>query len=244
MLLSGTTMTVMGEPFECVVSSYPGGITDGVVLPDTEIVTKLPDIGRRAIKPGIMPTDFTSESVSPSSLHDEEAVSVSGVKTVSYGDGLTIKLTVEGVERGTLLHRCFELMSENEMDVDTLSKLTGYQFCTTELGMISKAAASFEVWVANQLKPQHIAREIPVLALNNTGSVVNGSIDMLIETASGFWIIDHKSDQTDNLELSFAKYLPQLNCYADALTAARPDKPLLGVGVNWISRGAVSMFAV
>ena len=245
MSLSGTTLTVMGELFECLVSTYPDTTTaEGAQPAAVEIEAKLPVIGRRAIKHGTASGNLTPESVSPSSLHDEAAVSVDGLETVRYGDALTIKLSVEGVERGTLLHRCFELMSDNTMNVDTLTKLTGYQFCTTELGMISKAAASFEVWVSNCLKPLHIAREISVLALNRSGSVVNGSIDMLVETASGFWIIDHKSDQTDDLGLRFAKYLPQLNCYSDALTAARPDKPLLGIGVNWISKGSVSMLEI
>jgi hypothetical protein len=63
----------------------------------------------------------------------------------------------------------------------------------------------------------------------------------LVETAAGFWIIDHKSDQTENLALRFARYLPQLECYAEAITAARPDKPVLGVGINWLSSGSVSI---
>lgn len=242
MSLSGATLAVMGKPFDCLVSTFPVAATDeGDELPLVEMESKLPVIGRRAVRPGIAPANLTPESVSPSSLHDENAGRVKGVETVSYGDALTIKLSVEGMERGSLLHRCFELMGENDMDVDNFSMLTGYQFCDAELRIISKAAASFEGWLADRLKPLHIGREVPVLALNKTGSVINGSIDLLVETSSGFWVIDHKSDQADDLELRFARYLPQLTCYAEALTAARRDKPLLGVGVNWISNGSVSI---
>ena len=242
MSLSGTTLTVMGKHFECQVTTFPGAAPDAGDMPATvEIEAKLPVIGRRAIKPGILPANLTPETVSPSSLHDEHAQKIDGIEHVRYGDALTIKLSVEGVERGALLHRCFELMGESALDAGTLSALTGYQFSDDELRSITNAAALFEGWVANTLKPLHIGREIPVLALNSSGSVINGSIDLLVETATGFWVIDHKSDQTYDLELRFAKYLPQLNCYVDALTAARPDKPLLGVGVNWISKGSVSL---
>lgn len=238
MSLSGTTLTVMGKNFGCQVSSYPGASTE---LDNVEIELNLPDIGCRAIKPGTVPANLTPEGVSPSSLHDELAGRVDNIKTYLYGDVLTLKLSVEGVERGTLLHRCFELMSGSAMDADKLSRITGYQFSDNEVTVISKAIASFESWLSGQMEPLQIGREIPALALNNSGSVINGSIDLLVETATGFWIIDHKSDQTDDLEHRFAKYLPQLNCYAEALAAARQDKPLLGVGINWISNGAVSI---
>ena len=243
MSLSGTTLTVMGKPFECLVTTYPNdsSIEAGGALSLDDVETRLPDIGRRAIKPGVMPVNLTPEGVSPSSLHDETAEKVGRVETIRYGDALTIKLSVDGVERGTLLHRCFELMGDCVIESDNLSKLTGYQFCDAELDIISKAASSFGSWMTGHLKPVEIAREIPVLAMNNSGSVINGSIDLLVETATGFWIIDHKSDQIDDLDLRFAKYLPQLNCYADALKAARQDKPLLGVGINWISNGSVSL---
>ena len=242
MSLSGTTLVVMGKPFECVVTTFPGSVPVAEDIPaQVEIESKLPVIGRRAIKHGILPANLTPETVSPSSLHDEHAQKIDGIEHVRYGDALTIKLSVEGVERGALLHRCFELMGESVMDAKTLSTLTGYQFRDDELRPITHAAALFEGWVSNTLKPLHIGREIPVLALNSSGSIINGSIDLLVETSTGFWIIDHKSDQVDDLELRCAKYLPQLNCYAVALAAARSDKPLLGVGVNWISNGAVSI---
>jgi len=38
-----------------------------------------------------------------------------------------------------------------------------------------------------------------------------------------------------------ATYWPQLRAYAAAVRQARPDKPVLGVGVNRIGRGEVAM---
>jgi ATP-dependent exoDNAse (exonuclease V) beta subunit len=243
MSLSGTTLTVMGKPFACLVSTYPGATTNvSDDLNVVEIVPKLLSIGRRAIKPGAVPVNLTPETVSPSSLHDEHAARLDDIETFSYGEVLKLEISVEGAARGLFLHRCFELMSGSAMYADNLSRLTGYQLSNSEVNVILKATAMFDGWVTERLKPLQTAREIPVLAINKSGSVINGSIDLLVETEVGFWIIDHKSDQTDDMELRFARYLPQLNCYAEALTAARPDKPLLGVGINWISNGTVSMF--
>jgi len=242
MNLVGTVLTVGGESFECVVSTYSGGISVEDVSQQVEVrKATLPDIGRRAITPGIVPTGLTPEGVSPSALHDEHAEVVDNVEILHYGEQLKLELSLEGVARGSLLHRCFELLSGGDVDTENLSRITGYQFSNADVTVIAKAAGSFQGWLTDRLNPLHLAMEVPVLALNESGSVINGSMDLLVETADGFWIIDHKSDQTENLGLRFARYLPQLNCYAEAFAAARPDKPLLGVGINWISYGAVSM---
>ena len=87
--------------------------------------------------------------------------------------------------------------------------------------------------------PLALEREVPILFLDEKGSVVNGFIDLLVETEQGFWIIDHKSDRVEDPEEKFNHYLPQLRCYAKAVAKARPDKPVLGVAINWIVRGEV-----
>jgi ATP-dependent exoDNAse (exonuclease V) beta subunit len=244
MNLAGTVLTVGGESFECLVATYPGGISvEGGNMTGEEVREKLPEIGRRAITLDSVPVGLTPEGVSPSSLHDEYAVGVDNLETSCYGDLMKLELSLEGAARGSLLHRCFELLSEGDMDADTLSTITGYKFSQAEVNVIAKAANNFESWFADRLNPLHTAREIPLLALNSSGSVINGSIDLLIETSAGFWIIDHKSDQTEDLDLRFARYLPQLECYSEAIVAARPDKPVLGVGINWISSGSVSLLA-
>lgn len=239
MSLSATTLTVMGKPFNCLVSTYPSDGSDALPIIDNQ--SKLPEVGRRAITPGELPDRLTPEGVSPSSLHDENAERIDGIESYCYGDVLALDLSVTGAARGSLLHRCFELLSENSLAADKLTNISGYPFCDTEVQILSTAVTSFDRWINDNLKPMDLAREVPVLALNQAGSVINGSIDLLVETDSGYWIIDHKSDQTDDLDLRFAHYFPQLNCYAEALAAVWPEKVLLGVGINWISAGSVSL---
>jgi hypothetical protein len=82
-----------------------------------------------------------------------------------------------------------------------------------------------------------------MLYVNDAGSVVSGVMDLLVENSRGYWIIDHKSDQVDDLHGRFAQYLLQLRCYAEALRKACPQKPVLGCGVNWISKGVITFIA-
>jgi ATP-dependent helicase/nuclease subunit A len=74
------------------------------------------------------------------------------------------------------------------------------------------------------------------VALNDQGSTIHGAIDLLVQTPGGVWVIDHKSDQTDDRTGRFGTYWPQLKAYADAV---RSDgaQPVRGVAVNWISAG-------
>ena len=67
---------------------------------------------------------------------------------------------------------------------------------------------------------------------------------MIVETADGLWVVDHKSDQVttpEKMNERFAAYCPQLRCYLDILKMARPDKPVKGFIINWASFGKVSV---
>lgn len=72
-------------------------------------------------------------------------------------------------------------------------------------------------------------RELPLEHTLSGGTVVRGVADLVLETETGFWIIDHKSfpgDEHVGLERA-RKYGGQLEAYAEALTAAW-KKPCLG----------------
>ena len=82
-----------------------------------------------------------------------------------------------------------------------------------------------------------IHRELPLLGIDDNGSVVSGTADLVLETEGGVWIIDHKSDQIEDLKAAFYSYRPQLECYAKLLQSM--GHTVLGLGINWIRRGMV-----
>ena len=64
-------------------------------------------------------------------------------------------------------------------------------------------------------------------------------VDLLIAQDDGYWIIDHKSDQVSDIKAAFSTHLSQLMAYASIIDGHR-DKPVLGVGINWVRNGQVS----
>jgi len=109
------------------------------------------------------------------------------------------------------------------------------------IGTIGKAVVSFEAWLGGFFSAHSVARELPLLALDENSSVVSGKADLVVETDDGIWIIDHKSDQVENPEAAFVHYRPQLASYAQSL--AQAGEKVLGTGINWIRRGEVVLEA-
>ena len=81
---------------------------------------------------------------------------------------------------------------------------------------------AFRNWL-NTIWPEHAAfPEFPVQSVLPNGQVMNGRIDLLLDTPSGWVLIDHKSNPQgasvwDDLA---QKYAGQLNAYARAITRA------------------------
>jgi ATP-dependent helicase/nuclease subunit A len=76
--------------------------------------------------------------------------------------------------------------------------------------------------------------------VNEQGQRLSGSIDLLVETAQGWIVIDHKSTSTGREQLPHvaAQYGGQLAAYHQALEAVT-DKPVLGQWIHFMAMGAV-----
>jgi ATP-dependent helicase/nuclease subunit A len=66
---------------------------------------------------------------------------------------------------------------------------------------------------------------------------VSGIVDLVVNTEEGVWVIDHKSDAIDDPKAAFEKYRSQLMSYCSTLSSE--ETRVIGVGINWISRGEV-----
>ena len=87
------------------------------------------------------------------------------------------------------------------------------------LGQIAAAVARFEAWLVEYFKPESVQREWPLLHVDAAGTVVSGMADLIVHTAEGAWIVDHKSDAIEDPVQAFLKYELQLQAYADAIAA-------------------------
>lgn len=239
-------MTAGGKSFPCVVSKAGPGAAPPLAGVAGSPAEMLPVFGRRALCRREVPAGLTPESIAPSSLRAEntESIECAGLVHRQVADPLALELPLSPLERGTLLHRSFELLERGREGSVLLSMAFPGMLTPPQVEAIVKAQSAFAAWLAQTLAPVSVRREVPVLGLDPKGSVVSGKIDLLVETAQGFWVFDYKSDVVDDLDLRFATYRPQLECYADLLRQARPAKPVLGIAIYWITRGQASLWAL
>ena len=153
--------------------------------------------------------------------------------------GLAIELT--GTTLGTFLHRCFEVLGVNAELGGKLATIAGVEISDGDVSNIINSVMSFERWMTDRFSATAVHRELPLLGIDDNGSVVSGTADLVLEIDGGIWIIDHKSDQVDEPELAFNSYRPQLECYATLLRSMGHN--VLGMGINWIRRGEVNLTA-
>ena len=226
--------------FKCLVSKggleFPEDMDNGLEGGDTKLLT----IGRRAIKRSLKREARIPDSVTPSGLVDsssECAESDQALEICQYHKGLDVKLDISGMERGTFLHRCFEVLGSSPAQVGHISSITGVNIKEEDAFSIADSVGNFEQWLTDRFPVTVIRREVPLLGIDHNGSIVSGTADLVLETDDGVWVIDHKSDQIDDLEAAFNRYLPQLACYSNLLQ--RMGYRVLGLGINWIRRGSV-----
>ena len=226
--------------FECLISKgdseLPEDMENSLEGGGTEILT----IGRRAIERRQLPEVRIPDSVTPSELADSTSVdadSDQALKTCRYHKELDVELDISGMERGTFLHRCFEVLGPSPAQARRISSITGVQIEKDDAFSIADSVRNFERWLTEQFPVTLIHREVPLLGVDHNGSIVSGTADLVLETDDGVWVIDHKSDQIDDPEAAFNRYLPQLDCYSNLLQ--RMGYRVLGLGINWITQGSV-----
>ncbi|MDZ7841696.1 MAG: UvrD-helicase domain-containing protein [Gammaproteobacteria bacterium] len=209
----------------------PGAEADAIALPVT---------GRRAIRPGQPPALLTPDSITPSGFDAGQPGTTGHRPAVErYGDSLDLDVGITGADLGTFLHHCFELPSPDADQIDRLARRADAVVERRAAEQIAASAARFYRWLEARFTIQRIERELPLLGLDASGSVVSGTADLVIETVDGVWIIDHKSDRIDDPAAAFEYYLPQLDAYAAVLSDA--GKNVQGLGINWVRRAEIAI---
>ncbi|NLC71916.1 MAG: UvrD-helicase domain-containing protein, partial [Desulfuromonadaceae bacterium] len=238
MALAGNKLRVLGQEYDCRVLQVEKDRSPLFENTDSPPDADLPVLGRRALKPGPLPSGLTPETIRPSLLDTAMDKPAAFLETFAYAQALDWRPDLPANVRGTILHQRFEWIGKI-LNREKLSRAAAYEFTPEEFALIESQVKAFDSWMKGKLGATAVSTELPILTLDERGSVVTGTIDLLVETPEGLWIIDHKSDQCEDLEERFLRYLPQLRAYAEAFGKARSDKPLLGVGINWISSGVV-----
>ena len=226
------------QAFPCTIVEGQAEFPDDLDIDAVPEGSELPVTGRRAIQPDTAPEMLTPDSRTPSKAEAVTDVEGgAGLVIERYGEGLEVDIDLTGTGLGTFIHRCFEVLGPKPDLKERIPRITGVEIEPGELEDIAIAVGRFESWLVDHLDSSSVLREWPILALDEHGTVVSGTTDLIVETPQGLWVIDHKSDRVDDPEAAFINYRPQLETYAKSL--ANAGKPVLGTGINWIRRGEV-----
>jgi ATP-dependent exoDNAse (exonuclease V) beta subunit len=228
------------QEFPCAVIEGPAEFPDDIDIEAVPENSELPVMGRRAIQAGVVAETLTPDSRAPSTTEVvADAQARAGLIVERYGAGLEVDVGLTGMGFGTFIHRCFEVLGSKPDLKERIPQITGVEIDPDELEKITFAVGQFESWLADHLDGTSVLREQPILALDEQGTVVSGTADLIVETTEGIWVIDHKSDQVDDTALAFEGYRAQLESYAAALS--KEGKTVLGIAINWARRGEVVM---
>ncbi len=241
MYLDANRLRTNGHDYDCRVIQVGKERSELFETDHSGCAVPLPVIGRRAIVKQDLPGQLTPETVSPS-LHADIAAEALETVTEVYSGAYEGHFDLPANEQGTLLHRCFEVLDKID-SCQGLCRATGFEFTAEQFNEIQQQAHNFYSWLDKTYPGHNRRHEVSILATDEQGSVISGIIDLLVETEAGFWIIDHKSDRTDDRDVRFKEHYPQLLAYRSAVIKLCPEKPVLGVAINWISYGEVIFMA-
>jgi len=209
---------------------------------DVEVKDSAINYGRVAIE--IMEdTNHVSSQVSPSSMEQiDSTFAKTKLSLKSYGVEVDLSgIKIEATDLGTVIHRCYHTLLVDKTLGERLFTALNGKLPQNVWDQIQNQVLSFKDYSKNELHVVNIQCEVPILSKTGQGRVVSGSIDLLVETDDGYWIIDHKSDRVDDFEERFVHHYPQLEAY---VKCTKLDKPLLGVGINWIRYGKMSLLPI
>jgi ATP-dependent helicase/nuclease subunit A len=150
----------------------------------------------------------------------------------------SIRNKYSAAQVGDWLHYCYQaLLASSDLKERlwaSLPELTEYHELREQIAL---QICAFKVAMTKTLGATSFKAEVSMLAKSDEGAVVSGIIDCLVETEAGYYIIDHKTDEDSGAQ-ALEHHQQQLAAYAKYL---KLDKPVLGIGINWVREGRVQL---
>ncbi|MDD2716805.1 MAG: UvrD-helicase domain-containing protein [Candidatus Wallbacteria bacterium] len=195
---------------------------------EPEFVETKRDPGVDYKKPG--QKEFPAAFVQPSLLEGEPAEIV---ETLKLGEPIVLPEDAKPDLCGKIFHAFFAVDSTGITD-DLRSKIAADLIRNHNLDkavlpeQITKAAQHLREWICKSFADAIKHTEMPLACRLETGSILRGVADLILETEAGFVIIDHKviSGDAKNLTGKICSFGPQLAAYKQTIQAATGKKVL------------------
>ncbi|ARM30899.1 hypothetical protein B9H02_05770 [Prosthecochloris sp. HL-130-GSB] len=240
----------------CLVDGDEGGIhlPDGSFLPcsrmDCTLLSEHDTFSRERSRPlhwfalSSSPTQRLPEQVSPSLQRSSTPAVVDD--EVLYGSSLEMKTEGSASRLGSALHDilAFGLIQRpvyfRPQAVERMLNAHGVAGMVAAEDLVRQVQA-FRSYCMDRWNGADILVEVPIQQRLSTGQVLGGQIDMLLDTPSGWIIVDHKTGPAAYREREFRvrEYIGQLQAYAGALEqlTGRPSKECL---INFLAAGVIA----
>ncbi|MBP8277335.1 MAG: PD-(D/E)XK nuclease family protein, partial [Propionivibrio sp.] len=128
---------------------------------------------------------------------------------------------------GTAIHACIGLSFTDRTvplsEVEVTKVLSGFGVSEYLSPMaVLRQVSAFHDWLSSRWPCARPHAEIAVQSVLKSGQVLNGRIDLLLETDAGWILIDHKSSQLapDHWDQLADEYGAQMNAYAQSVERA------------------------
>lgn len=169
-------------------------------------------------------------SFNPSSA---EKVSATVLEKCRIGERILVAKGVDMSVLGTAIHACIGLSFTDRRsplsEAEVGSILSGFDVKEyLSPAAVLRQVRSFQEWLNSRWPGAKPHAEIAVQSKLPTGQVLNGRIDLLLETDAGWVLIDHKSSQLapDHWDQLADEYGAQMGAYASAVEKGS-GKPVL-----------------
>ena len=166
--------------------------------------------------------------VSPSSMEGTEVGAVVG-QEVRTGDGMGVATFSRASELGDCVHAYMAVSVPGKDESRQLAERVVGQWklsAEVDADRLVLAAKGLRAFIDDRWPGAVVHAEVPMSIVLPTGEVSEGFIDMLLETANGYVVIDHKMVRSFDAEKLRTDYGVQLQCYAMAVEKATGKKVL------------------
>jgi len=194
-------------------------------IEQTEIIKPKPTKYVPVIDDQIFKTETIARRQSPSGFAPLQNASIS--ETIILGERLKTNGPYDTTAMGEALHAVIAgyLMGHTSAE-DILNHHGMGEVLLTQDALNS--AKRLESFLAERYSIKSISCEHPIRYKNDQGQIISGWIDLLIETESGFVIIDHKASPRSQTEWETIalSYSGQLLAYSTCIEKAHTDKSI------------------
>jgi ATP-dependent exoDNAse (exonuclease V) beta subunit len=180
--------------------------------------------------------EYSAARIAPSSLHDDGSEGGIWETVERFASRIHIKGKPKMDMLGNAVHG-YLAVDRDDMADDARLKMAGRILKNWEVEASIEAS---EVVTAgknltgflNEHYPEHkIFTEWPMMMRNKENQVIQGWIDMMLETKDGYVIIDHKDYPGKDIEERMKMYTSQLKAYKEAVEKAT-GKPVVDVLIH------------